>query len=173
MEVRPMMAAEHAKMYFNYDSTTGDLVWKFNTGKKNMIGKAAASKSVDASGCTRLSVRIHKRVYSVPKVIWAITYGVWPDGDVDHINGVTTDNRLKNLRQASRTENLGNSRMHRNNKCGRKGVHWCTQRKKWKACVIKNRKKYHAGFHNDVESAAAAYLAKARQLYGDFATDRR
>jgi hypothetical protein len=45
-----------------------------------------------------LYVRLNKKRYRVDKVIWALHYGVYPEGDVIHVNGNRADNRIMNLR---------------------------------------------------------------------------
>ena len=47
------------------------------------------------------------------RVAWFISTGAWPPGDIDHVNGVRTDNRLCNLRPVSRSENMQNQRRPR------------------------------------------------------------
>lgn len=44
------------------------------------------------------------------RAAWAIHYGEWPTGAVDHINGDTSDNRIFNLRDVSRSENARNAK---------------------------------------------------------------
>jgi hypothetical protein len=42
------------------------------------------------------------------KVAWAIYHGYWPYHELDHINGVRTDNRIENLRASTRRDNMLN-----------------------------------------------------------------
>ena len=44
-------------------------------------------------------------------------------GQIDHINGIKTDNRLCNLREATRSQNQVNTPVVKNNTSGFKGVH--------------------------------------------------
>jgi len=48
-----------------------------------------------------------KRYYA-HRLAWLYVYGVWPDGDTDHINRNKHDNRIANLRSCSRSENMLN-----------------------------------------------------------------
>ena len=42
------------------------------------------------------------------RVIWAHRYGRLPTGQLDHINGIKTDNRIENLREVTDSENKQN-----------------------------------------------------------------
>jgi hypothetical protein len=48
--------------------------------------------------------------------------GHWPKQDIDHINGDKRDNRWKNLREATRSENNFNAIVSRRNTTGLRGV---------------------------------------------------
>ena len=87
--------------------------------------------------------------------------------DVDHINHDRIDNRRKNLRICTRSQNQANKN-HAAGRSGLKGVIWITQKKKWVARVKKEGKVYHAGFFNDKIEAAVAYNRLAKKLFGKF-----
>lgn len=91
-----------------------------------------------------------------------------PKMDVDHVNGDTLDNHRGNLRVATRSQNKANNRGYRTNTTGYKGVYrrgdrWCAQlRYEGEALWL--------GAHATPEAAARAYDAKARELFGAFAS---
>lgn len=167
------LTAERAREVLSYDPKTGNLTWRKPTGKKPKVGNEAGCAHTQANGYQYVQVGIDGGRYRKTTVIWLIVHGCKPIGDIDHVNGNSTDDRLCNLREATRTQNMANKRMHKNNRSGIKGVFWDTQRKKWRAQVRKDRKNHYAGHFTDKYEAGAAYLAKARELHGNFATDRR
>jgi hypothetical protein len=88
---------------------------------------------------------------------------------VDHINGDTLDNRRQNLRLCTNRENVINSKIRSDNTSGYRGVHWCTQKAKWKAQINVHGKLIHLGFYTDKESAAMMYNAAAIEHFGEYA----
>jgi len=90
---------------------------------------------------------------------------------VDHINGDTLDNRLKNLRICTHKENIRNSnKLRSNNKSGYRGVFWCNQKQRWAARIKVDYKSIHLGFFKKAEDASNAYLKAAKNYFGKFAS---
>ena len=87
----------------------------------------------------------------------------------DHDNRNKLDNRRKNLRLATPSQNSMNSTKKANNTSGYKGVSWNVQKKKWSAIVSKNGKHEYVAFFNTPEEAHEAYRAAAQKLHGEFA----
>jgi hypothetical protein len=93
-----------------------------------------------------------------------------PDGVmVDHINGNPSDNRRENLRLCTHAENMRNRKIAKHNKCGLKGVYQDTRKKKWRAEIVVDGKRFTLGSHATKELAHAAYCAAAKSLHGQFA----
>ncbi len=89
---------------------------------------------------------------------------------VDHINGDGLDNRKANLRLATPTQNVWNS------KCGMgrgksqyKGVKWHKHVKKWAAVISVNGRRRHLGYFIDEKEAARAYDKAAKEGRGEYA----
>lgn len=99
------------------------------------------------------------------RLAWLISHGVWPAGDIDHINGKRSDNRLVNLRDVSHAEN-GQNRWHAaSNKlsCSLLGVSRYSQNRRWRATIMVRGVYHHIGCFDTPERAHEAYLtAKAR-----------
>lgn len=93
-----------------------------------------------------------------------------PDGvEVDHASGNTFDNRISNLRVATRSENARNQKLHSNNKTGFKGVHYCRTRGRYVAQISFKNENIVLGRFKTAEKAAAAYDSAAVCLHRDFA----
>lgn len=121
-----------AMEYFNYDEQTGQLIVKLRDRKEfdppaygrhiRRVGKP--SGYINADGY--IKVIIDGNYYCAHRVIWLIKTGSWPDQglEIDHINGDRSDNRFKNLRMVTKSENQRNSSTRVNNTSGIHGVNW-------------------------------------------------
>lgn len=109
-----------------------------------------------------LSVRIHGKKYQAHRVIWALYYGEWPEGDIDHRNRRKYDNRIRNMRIASTIENGQNRSVGSNNKSGHVGVSWCKRQRQWMASIKADGKRKFLGYFDDVEMAAGVRRAAER-----------
>jgi len=87
---------------------------------------------------------------------------------VDHINGVTLDNRRENLRAVTPAENMHNKRkMARPCTSQFKGVHWHVRRAKWIARIHLSGSLQEIGAFDHEEAAARAYDEVAFAAWGD------
>ncbi len=112
------------------------------------------------------------RTYKAHRVIYAMTTGAWPESEIDHINGVKTENRLENLRAVTSAENGRNAAMPRNNTSGVVGVHWDKTRLKWYARIRAAGKLINLGSFTNKDDAIAARAA-AEKKYGFHANHGR
>lgn len=87
---------------------------------------------------------------------------------VDHINGNGFDNRRKNIRVCTATQNQANRRLNRNSSSGYKGVYWNKVAEKWASNIQLNGKRYYIGLFSTKELAAEAYNKKALEFFGEF-----
>ena len=112
---------------FAYCPATGKLFNNANRGKGKMGGEAGSNHNKGYRW-----VFVDGRRYLTHRVIWMMLYGNWPR-EIDHINHLRADNRLKNLREVSQTENFRNQTKYTNNTSGVCGVVFNKRSGKWKA----------------------------------------
>lgn len=86
----------------------------------------------------------------------------------DHKNGNRIDNRRKNLRRCSSSENNMNANISKRNTTGYKGVSWYKRLKKWRVQIASGGKYFWLGYHSDIRKAAQVYNKKATKLHGKF-----
>lgn len=93
-----------------------------------------------------------------------------PDGlDTDHINGDKLDNQRHNLRPATRSQNVANTFVEKQNKSGYKGVSWKKTNKKWCAQIRVDNVVKHIGLFDNKKDAAKAYNKAAKKYFKEFA----
>lgn len=134
----------------------------------------AADQALVAPYNWRAQPRANGKVYVV--ATWANTtlymhrliLGAPSGADVDHINNDGLDNRRANLRLASRSQNLANTRKRAGTYTSQfKGVY--RARRKWAASIKVNQVRKSLGEYHSEEDAARAYDAAARAAWGPFA----
>ena len=104
------------------------------------------------------------------RVIMAMHLGMWPTCDVDHIDGDRHNNRLENLRLATRQQNLRNTGSRKGSSSQFCGVGWDASRGKWTTyCTGPDGRMRHLGRFADEADAARAYDKAAREWHGEFA----
>jgi len=88
---------------------------------------------------------------------------------IDHINGNGLDNRKENLRLATRSQNMQNSKKRKKTSSKYKGVGWSKKTKKWRARIwTVSGKCIHIGYFVSELDAAKAYDEKAKELFGSY-----
>lgn len=94
--------------------------------------------------------------------------GKWPERLVDHKNKIKIDNCWNNLREADHSKNSANRKMHKNNSTGFKGI--AKSEGKFIAQIGHNYRIIKLGRFATPEEAHAAYVKKAKELFGEFAS---
>lgn len=154
-----MITTERIRHLFTYDKAIGHLVRNFKRGKA-LAG--TFSSCTDRNGY--IVIGVDGKIYKEHRLVWLYVNGEFPDGDLDHINRIKADNKIENLRCVNKCQNRENIDVHKNNKCGVKGVWLHNQSGKWCASIGKNGKNIHLGSFNSIDEAAVAYK-KAAEIY--------
>lgn len=114
---------------------------------------------------------IAERLLGAPKTIFMhVVVNNTPKGHhTDHADGDKLNNQCSNLRTASLSENNRNRGIGKYNTSGFKGVGWDKPRRKWRAQIRHDGKSCYLGLFDNIEDAARAYDAKAKEIHGEFA----
>lgn len=143
------------KSSFEYDPESGSFtkIKKYNWKKELIDCEPKLVNCVNAYGYYQVNFK--RKVYLVHRLIVYIMKGVYPDKDVDidHINGIRTDNRWSNIRLVDRSENLRNVGMRSDNSSGVKGVHLEKSSGKYFTFIYHNKKRIVLGRFDTLDEA--------------------
>jgi hypothetical protein len=163
MAPKPLPSAEHLRAVFRYDRVSGRLHWRARVGVRG----ARALAGQPAGGVCKGVWTVCLKGYGIliaHRVIWKMMHGVDPQ-EVDHKDGDPLNNRLGNLRNATRAQNTRNR--GRKERAGYRGV--SRQGNRWCARIRVDGRLIHLGSFADPESAYAAYVRAAKKHFGAFA----
>ena len=163
--------SEIAKFY-RYEPDTGHIYWRSRVAGMTFGANVVTEKTAKFANtrCANqraeyrhnagyLMLRLFTVAFLAQRVAWALHHGVWPDGLMDHENGVRTDNRIENLRVVDATGNSMNTARNRVNRSMRVGVHYDTRYRYWIAYINHQRQRVHLGSFATREDAVAARVA--------------
>jgi len=88
--------------------------------------------------------------------------------EIDHINRNKTDNRLINLRWATRQEQGNNQKLRESNTSGCKGVTFTKSRQQWETRLRVDGKKYQRYFKSKEEAIAYRRELEIKHLGKDY-----
>jgi hypothetical protein len=158
------LTAQRLRELLDYDPATGIFTWRVYRGWNAQQGDVAGS--VDRSGYRVFFFAKHGR-QAGGRLAWLHVHGRWPNGVIDHINGMVDDNRIANLRDVTHAQNLQNIKRHR--PCNESGFLGVTTSKNpnggFAATIECNKQRHYLGFFKTPEEAHAAYLKAKRELH--------
>ena len=145
----------------------GKLFWKES---KSGVKANTEAGLVSEKGYRR--IKIFGKTHMAHRLVWAYHHDDVPDW-LDHADENKLNNRLENLRPATKIQNGYNISNRKNNKSGVKGVYFCKKSKKWIAELSVNKQIKRVGYFDDIELAELV-VCEARSLYhGQFASAGR
>lgn len=152
------LTREYLKQRLHYDPDTGIFTWiKCNTARF-LPGTIAGGRA----GPRYRVIGLNQQLYLEHRLAFFYMEGRWPL-EVDHVNGVGSDNRWVNLREATRSQNLFNRRP-RNETLGVSGVSQNPKSLTWRARIVVNSREISLGYFKTKEEAVAARKA-AEEIY--------
>lgn len=170
MKFKKIPSQEYLRSILDYDPRTGILRWKQRPDVPAETNKRWAGKitgSPDAYGYLR--VNIHDSFYLAHRLIWVWMTGDQIAADIDHRDRDKSNNRWKNLRESSRSQNHANRAIGSKNTSGFKGVSLFRRDDTWRAQIQVNGENIHLGYYRTPEMAHKIYCKAAKKYFGEFA----
>lgn len=178
MAKRSDITPELCRQLLSYDPETGRFFYRerpvelFKDGKQSAEHNRTAWNSKMAGKEAFLYLRndgylsgyIYGMRWMSQRVAWAIYYGMWPNGIIDHINGKKTDNRIINLRDVDHAANGKNMSTRPTNVAGYIGVTKDKSRGCWRARIYNGKRDVFLGRFKNVDDAIAARKEANRRL---------
>ena len=181
---KPLPPLERLNELFFYDPLIGNLIWKarprsefatqnaFSTWNSRYAGKVAGSRHVagyvevaidrKADAASRGALR-----HLAHRVIWKMMTGADPTSEIDHRDTDRSNNRWKNLRAASSSDNKANSKTFKNSQTGVKGVRMLSNGR-YVAHIRMDGKYKHLGCFGTSGEAQEAYAKAGKERSGEF-----
>lgn len=162
------MEIKEIRKLLKYNKHTGEFTWNargvasFDT---KYAGKVAGGRHVSGRGRESWAIKINGKKYYAHILAWAYVKGKWPEHEIDHKDHDTFNNRFRNLRQVTNSENKKNLPKRCDNSSGITGVFFCQSSSRWVACITVNRKKVYLGQFKEKKKAIEARMAANRE-YG-------
>lgn len=159
-----MLTQARLQELFTYDN--GCLHFRTKSFAQGVVGaRAGFARKKDKYR----QLKVDGKAYLEHRVIWLYHHGHWPDKDLDHINGVRDDNRICNLRLATRAENNRNTCIRSTNRSGVKNVCYDTESRKWLVSLRIAGRQAKIGRFHDLELAALVATEYRDRAHGSFA----
>lgn len=155
---KSILSQEYLKSILHYNPQTGVFTW---LAGNNQVKAGGIAGHMPPTGYVVIG---HQRQsHLAHRLAWLYMTGAYPKKPLDHRNGIRSDNRFENLREANQSQNMQNRHSAKTGKKGLLGAFPC--RNKWKA-IIKSQGKYiYLGVFETNEEAHEAYLSEKRKLH--------
>lgn len=159
-----MLTQQYLKECLDYNPETGVFTWKerpLHYFKREANGKGwnkrcAGTQAGAIDGKGYVQINLCGKLHRAHRLAFLFMEGRMPDGEVDHLNHVKTDNRWVNLRETDVSGNRTNQKLSSASTCGHTGVYFNRRRKKWVAQIKKFSQIRYLGSFDDIEDAVAA-----------------
>lgn len=150
-----------------YNPETGKLHWKVDRSQRVKAGRVAGT--LHNKGY--ISLEYEGVSYLAHRVVWLLCNKEWPSHFIDHKDLDRSNNKLQNLREATRAGNSHNHPTRKDNSSGVKGVNWHKRQCKWIARIQVNKSRILLGYFDLLEDAKAAVESARLQLHKEFSNN--
>ncbi len=133
------------KELLSYDPESGEFRRRISVSSNARAGSVIGVPHTNGY----LIAQIDGRKYYLHRLAWLYVHGEFPPDEIDHINRKRDDNRVANLRPATRKQNCRNVSARSNSKSGIRGVCWSKKRRTWEAFINLDGKSKYLGSSNN------------------------
>ena len=173
---KPLPSQEYLTSILRYEPETGRLFWRermpsmFSEGRHTAAHTCAKWNSAFA-GKEAFTAKhpagyrhtnILGRTVLAHRIIWKMVTGIEPD-QIDHIDGIRSNNQWSNLRDVTVLENRRNAAISSRNSSGANGVRWVARGRKWQAFIGSKYDLFCLGTFDNFDDAVAARKAAERK----------
>lgn len=148
---------------FTYNPDTGLIYWKAK-GKGRIKKKEAGTLLYSGY----IGVCVGPKRIQAHRLAWALFYGKEPKDQIDHINGIKTDNRICNLREATNSQNGKNLKLSKASTTGIAGVSYSKKYKNYRAYIKVEFKQKYLGTFKTLEEAKLARQNAEIKYFGEW-----
>jgi hypothetical protein len=170
MKLLTKLTQKELKEKYSYNSLTGEFT---RLTSNNQVKVGAVANSKHHSGY--IHIRFGKSKYQAHRLAWLYVYGEFPNGMLDHINGKRDDNRIANLRIASKSQNGINRNKSKSNTTGYRNVYFQEYdvdgykiSKPYTTSCTLNGSYHFLGSYTTAEEASEVFEEFAKILHGEF-----
>lgn len=184
MKIEELLTHEELISRLESDYESPVMTWKVKPGDERFIniwnsryaGKVAGGEFTPNPECPeskmwKICIKVSGKKFhvSMHKLKWFYHHGSWPQGEIDHIDGNSLNNRVDNLRVVTRSENMMNTSLYKRNSSGVKGVSYDKSRGKWKAQIQKDCGDVRMAKRFDtIEEAKECYENWCKEIFGEY-----
>lgn len=170
------LTAQILRDLLSYDPTTGLFRWRNAAGRYGRIPAGSVAGNISkVHGYRLIGLGGSGKTVRATHLAWLYMTGEWPELQVDHKNGVESDDWWDNLRLATQSQNKANSSRYKNNTSGVTGVIYENGpgRKHWRAILRADGKSVNIGRFLTKEEAIEARQKAEEQYHGEFVRKNR
>ena len=154
------LTKEYLHDILDYDEINGIFKWKTSNGSRDIGDVAGYVRKKDGY----IDIKIQNVAYKAHRLAWLYVYGEQPKGVIDHIDRNKSNNRIKNLRDVTPSENAQNGPQFRKNKNIHVGVS-LTKAGKYRTRIYINQECIPIGHFDTEEDAITAYLDAKKKFH--------
>jgi hypothetical protein len=161
-----MITQQRLKELFEYDPEEGRFRNRFSRGRAREADEAGSP-----SGHGYRKVAVDYERYYEHHLAWLYVYGEWPS-EIDHRDGDRSNNKIANLRMATRTENCFNAKRE-TGESGLRGAYREARYPKWYSKIQIGGRVTRLGTFDTAEEAHKAFMVAVEAHHGEYAYHRR